>query len=216
MSMEAKAMMSPAFEPDLTLWDAWTPADVAQLLAGVEAPWCVTAGWAIDLFLGEQRRDHGDLEIGVPQERFPEIASALAGYEFYVPEAGPGNGLVWPVDQSEGRFEAEHQTWVREPATGRWRLDIFREPSDGETWVCRRADQIRLPYSQMIEYTADGIPYSCPEVTLLFKAKWSELPKNEADFSAALLRLDPARRRWLKQSLSLIHPDHPWLGRLTG
>jgi hypothetical protein len=41
-----------AFEPDLGKWDAWRPDEVAKVLAGVEAPWYVAAGWAIDLFLG--------------------------------------------------------------------------------------------------------------------------------------------------------------------
>jgi hypothetical protein len=186
------------------------------LLANVRAPWCVTAGWAIDLFLGGQRREHGDLEIGIPRDQFPEVVSALAGYEFFIPESGPGSGLVWPLDQAGERFEELHQTWVREPATGKWRLDIFREPSDGEVWVCRRAESIRLPYQTLIEYTADGIPYSRPEVTLLFKAKHSDLPKNEADFGAVLPRLEPARRRWLLESLAVVHPEHPWLARLTG
>ncbi len=54
---------------------------------------------------------------------------------------------------------------------------------ENDTWICRRDERIQLPYHELIEYTADGIPYARPEVTLLFKAKWSELPKNQADFA---------------------------------
>ena len=206
--------MTAAFEPDLTLWDAWTPAEVARLLANVQAPWCVAAGWAIDLFLGWQRREHGDLEIGVPRERFAEVASVLCGFEFFIPVSD--SGLVWPLDQAGDYVEEHHQTWVRDPASGRWKLDIFRETSDNGMWVCRRAESIRLPYRELIEYTSDGIPYSRPEVALLFKAKHSDLPKNEADFAAVLPHLDAARRRWLSESLAIVHPDHPWLAMLAG
>ncbi len=211
-------MAAAAFEPDLTLWDAWTPAEVARLLANVQAPWCVTAGWAIDLFLGGQRREHGDLEVAVPLDRFAEVVAALAGFEFFIPVSGPGDGLVWPLELAGDLFDNDehHQTWVREPETGLWRLDVFREPSDGEMWICRRAESIRLPYRELIEYTADGIPYSRPEVTLLFKAKHSDLPKNEADFGAVLPHLEPARRHWLRESLAIVHPDHPWLAMLAG
>jgi hypothetical protein len=59
-------------------WDPWRPADIARLLAGVTAPWCVAGGWAIDLFLGRQTREHGDLEIAVPASAFPVIRDALA------------------------------------------------------------------------------------------------------------------------------------------
>ena len=40
-------------------------------------PWRVSAGWAIDLFLGGERREHEDLELAVPADRFGEIAAAL-------------------------------------------------------------------------------------------------------------------------------------------
>jgi hypothetical protein len=52
------AAAAGAFEPDLILWDAWLPEQVAAPLAGVETPWYVAAGWAIELFLGEKQRDH--------------------------------------------------------------------------------------------------------------------------------------------------------------
>jgi hypothetical protein len=206
---------SGAFEPDLTMWDAWRPAEVARLLAGVQAPWYVAAGWAIDLFLGGQRRAHADLEIAVPRARFAEVAAALAGFELFVPVSGPGNGRVWPLARAGELVQTLHQTWVREPGSGRWRLDIFREPSDHDTWVCRRDERIRMPYRELIAHTADGIPYSRPEVTLLFKAKWSDLPKNQSDFAAVLPLLEPARRRWLSESLALVHPGHPWLAELA-
>ncbi|WP_235677883.1 nucleotidyltransferase domain-containing protein [Mycolicibacterium sarraceniae] len=47
-------------------WDAWTPAQVARRLSAVVAPWCVTAGWAIDLVVGEVTREHSDVEISIP------------------------------------------------------------------------------------------------------------------------------------------------------
>ena len=69
-----EALAAGAFEPDLSLWDPWRPEEVAALLVGVAVPWYVAAGWAIDLFLGEERREHEDLEIAVPRVRFPEMA----------------------------------------------------------------------------------------------------------------------------------------------
>jgi hypothetical protein len=199
------------FEPDFTQWDAWHPADVAKMFAGVQAPWYVAAGWAIDLFLGEERRAHEDLEVAVPSDRFSEVAAVLTEFDIFIPTEGPGNGLVWPLEEAGDLVESHHQTWVREPSTGRWRLDIFREPSDGDTWICRRDARIQLPYRELIAFTSDGIPYSRPEVTLLFKAKHAHLAKNEADIAATLPRLEPARRRWLRESLELAHPGHPWL-----
>ena len=66
----------------------------------------------------------------------------------------------------------------------------------------------------MIERTEDGIPYARPEIVLLFKAKHPDRPKDEADLAAVLPSLGPSRRRWLAESLALVHPGHPWLERV--
>jgi Aminoglycoside-2''-adenylyltransferase len=209
------ATAAGAFEPDLSLWEAWRPEQVAALLAGVQAPWCVAAGWAIDLFLGKERRVHEDLEIAVPREQFPEIADTLGGYELFIPDGDLTDpGLVWPFATAPKALDRHQQTWVRETATGLWRLDVFREPSEGDTWIYRRDERIRLPYSDVIERTADGIPYARPEIVLLFKAKHCDQPKDEADFAAVLPSLEPGHRRWLAESLALVHPGHPWLERV--
>ncbi|HEU0113240.1 MAG TPA: hypothetical protein VFQ80_01105 [Thermomicrobiales bacterium] len=54
MASDAEAE-SMGFDPDAAAWDAWRPDEIGRLLAGVQAPWRVAGGWALDLFLGEQR-----------------------------------------------------------------------------------------------------------------------------------------------------------------
>jgi hypothetical protein len=198
-------------EPDVSKWDAWRPDQVTRLFSGVPAPWYVAGGWAIDLFLGEERRTHEDLEIGVPSSRFDEFMEALRPFELFVITA-PHEAV--PLRLARGRLADTHQTWVREPTTGAWRLDIFREPSEGETWICRRDSSIRLPYAELVERTDDGIPYGRPEVILLFKAKRPQEEKNRDDFAAALPRLGAERREWLREALARVHSRHPWLGEL--
>jgi len=210
-----EAAAAGAFEPDLSLWDAWRPEHVAALLEGVETPWYVAAGWAVELFLGEERREHEDLEIAVPRVRFTEISERLSAFELFVPDSDLTDpGLVWPFAQAPSALGGHHQTWVREPESGRWRLDIFREPSNGDVWIYRRDPRIRLPYRDVIERTGGGIPYARPELVLLFKAKRVVRPKDEAAFEAVLPRLGSDSRRWLADALRLVHPDHPWLERL--
>jgi hypothetical protein len=200
-------------EADVTKWAAWRPEEVARLLEGVEAPWYVAAGWAIDLFLGGQRREHRDLEIAVPSDRFGEIADALADHELFA-IFGPHEAV--PLPDVGDRLAQSHQTWVRDPLTGQWRLDVFREPSEGDTWICRRNAAIRLPYSELIETTADGLPYGRPEVILLFKAKRPDEERNRQDLAAVLPSLEPERTRWLREALEHVHPGHPWLAELSG
>jgi Aminoglycoside-2''-adenylyltransferase len=205
--------VSGSFEPDVSKWDAWRPERVAELLTSVHAPWYVAAGWALDLFVGRQRREHEDLEIAVPNSRFHEFAEALAGLELFV-ITGPAEAT--PLAEARHRLGATHQTWVREPSTGLWRFDVFREPSDGETWICRRHGDIRMSYKRLIERTADGVPYGRPEVILLYKAKHADRERDERDFAEIVPLLEPERRRWLGDALELVHPGHQWIAELDG
>ena len=198
-------MPSP-LDVDLDSWDPWTPTEVAHRLRGVTTPWYVLAGWALDLFLGEQTREHADIEIGTPASRFDEIRHALAGLELVV----VGGGRAWALSKST--LEAHRQVWAREPG-GPWRLDVIREKWLDDVWVFRRDARIRLPASRLLATTQDGIPYLEPHVVLLFKAKATR-PKDDLDFAAVLPRLDAARRAWLRDALTLAHPGHPWLAEL--
>ena len=201
--------------PDDADWDAWRPEDVAAAFAGFDAPWAVAAGWAVELFLGagvpgEARREHEDLEVALPAVSFHRAAKRLAGLDFHV--VCPGTAV--PVGEAGALLDAHHQTWGLDRSANRWRLDLFREPSDGDTWICRRDERIRLPYAELIERSAEGIPYVRPEVVLLFKAKQAR-PKDEGDLAAVLPRLAPSRRRLLAGWLELVHPGHFWLPDLA-
>jgi hypothetical protein len=163
----------------------------------------------MDLFRGEVTRPHGDVEITIAAAGFPAIRAALSDLEFEV----AGDGHLWP--ERSPAFDRYFQTWGREPATGIYRIDVFREPHEGDTWLCRRDQTITRPFSDLIKHTPGGVPYVAPEVALLFKAKHCR-PKDEHDFAGALPLLDPQARSWLIDALHRVHPGHPWLAVLGG
>lgn len=189
--------------------NAWRPEQVAERLAGVSVPWCVVAGWALDLFRGSQSRPHGDLEIAVPAAGFTEVRDRFPRHVF----DAVGSGHVWAGAGAEV-LAATYQTWLREPQSGQFLLDVFREPHEGATWICRRDESLRLPYDAIIEWTADGIPCLVPELVLLFKAK-APRPKDQSDFDEVLPLLSQARRDALSGWLTRVHPGHPWLATLA-
>jgi hypothetical protein len=47
----------------LGIWEPWNPKQVATLFAPLSAPWWIAGGWAIDLFLGKQTREHEDVDV---------------------------------------------------------------------------------------------------------------------------------------------------------
>ena len=204
---ESLARLAISFEPDVSKWEAWHPAEAARRLADIDVPWAVIAGWSLDLFRGRQTREHEDLEIAVPQHSVAAVLDALGDLEHFVIR----DGLAHPVTPET--LEGTHQTWLRERGTGIWRLDVIREPWEGDTWICRRDPSLLRSGADVIAHTAEGIPYQQPEIALLFKAKHTR-EKDQADFEAVLPLLRPSARAWLSESLELVHPGHPWLGEL--
>ncbi|HXQ11279.1 MAG TPA: hypothetical protein VN805_09835 [Caulobacteraceae bacterium] len=199
--------------PPVEAWSmAWTPDQAAVALAGVSAPWAVAGGWAIDLWLGEQTREHEDLEITVPAAFFPEIRARLddLGLKLFAVD----DGAVIALEPGEAPARRTHQTWVMDPAVAGWRVDVFREPGDAQTWIYRRTGALSAPRAWAAGRTPAGIPFVAPQIVLLFKAK-AMRDKDRADFSIVAPRLSPEARNWLAAALETIHPGHPWIGRLS-
>ena len=194
--------------PGIDAWQPYSPRELADRLAGLPATWAVAGGWAVDLFLGRVTRDHHDLEMIVPAAAFGLLPPLFPGWEFHVPRSG----RLTPADPDS--LAAEFQTWALDPATGMWRFDVFREPHDGDTWICRRDERIRRPYAEVVRHTPDGIPFVVPEIALLFKAKAAR-DKDEQDFAAVLPALSAGQLAWLDAALALAHPEHPWRTRLA-
>jgi hypothetical protein len=196
--------------PGPDAWDAWTPAEIARRLAALAVPWCVVGGWAVDLFLGTQTREHEDLEIAVLREHFAHVRRALDGVVFHV----VGDGEVRRLADAADPAPDKHQNWVLDVAAMAWRVDVMLEPGDSSTWVFRRDESIRARRSFMVQRTADGIPFLGPHGVLLYKAKAAR-PKDEADLARCLPRLTDDRRAWLAAALARAHPGHSWLDRVA-
>ena len=184
---------------------AWRPEEITRRLAGVAAPWYVAAGWSIDLFLGRETREHEDLEIGVPHERFDEVAAALPEMEMFV----IGDGTAWPLATAGAAFEKEHQTWT--PGTRFWTVAARHLPRA----VRRRSVGVQAGRAHPAAirpgdpaHRARAFPFSRPEITLLFKAKASR-PKDDADFANVLPAPGSESRRWLADALRIVAPGSP-------
>ena len=190
-------------------WDAWRPDELFPRLRDLDVPWAVAAGWAIDLHLGGEPRPHEDLEIAIARSSFPAVQAALPELEWFGAGGLDGvEGRTWPIDEAPAEL---HQTWGWDPSAECWRLDAFREPWEGDMWVCRRDPVIRRPVADAIEQTEAGIPYLAPEIVLLFKAKHAERDRDKADLARTLPLLEPERRRWLADGLRIVHPGHEWI-----
>lgn len=197
--------------PDVSAWEPWTPEQVFEMLSPAESPWCVVGGWAIDLWLGRQTRDHEDIEVAIPRVDFGRVRQLFGpSYRLHA----VGDGEVFALEADELVPESKHQCWVLDLPPGKWRLDLMLEPGDSDTWVCRRKLIIQEPRQRMLSHR-DSIPFLRPEGVLLYKAKACRA-KDEVDFETCLPHLEPESRLWLMKSLEIAHPGHHWSRRLKG
>lgn len=196
-------------------WQSWRPHEVAQLFSTLTLPWWIAGGWALDLFLGEQTRDHEDIDVQFLRRDQQEIRALLPGWDVQEahPATPPGS---WPFHEWErgALLSPEvHDIWCRPKKTDPWAIQLMVTETQNEQWIFRRNTQIRGSLSTLGYVTNEGIPYLAPEIQLLYKAK-SLRSKDEADFTRVLPSLDQRSRQWLTQTLAIVHPHHPWLLQL--
>jgi hypothetical protein len=78
-----------------------------------------------------------------------------------------------------------------------------------------RDPNIQLPLNRIIGRSPWGMQIVLPEILLLHKAVYLPRPKDEHDFQRMQPHLNPAQRGWLREQISRVHPEHPWIGLLT-
>ena len=177
-----------------------TPADAAELLRDFPARWWITAGWAIELYLGRRVREHKDMDVLVLRSEQQVLQRHFPHEELRVAH----EGKLEPWAAGEPLELPRHNVWAR-PG-----LQFLLGEDDDGTWWYRRDERIRVPLAELGLRTEDGIPYVRPEIVLLFKSKAPE-PHDEADFEAALPALDAEARSLLRGWLPA---GHPWRRRI--
>ncbi|HEX3269221.1 MAG TPA: aminoglycoside adenylyltransferase, partial [Ktedonobacterales bacterium] len=198
----------------LGIWEPWSPSDVATFFAPLTVPWWIAGGWAIDLFLGRQTREHEDIDVQILR-RDQQAVRALFGAWDIQAALPPPRDEAWPFRSWRLGEELDadiHDVWCRPEPTQPWALQLMLADTQDDSWLFRRMPAIKRPVDT-IGCATDEIPYLAPEIQLLYKAKGLR-PKDEADFAQVLPALDQERRHWLRNALAEAHPDHPWLERL--
>ena len=187
-------------------WAPLTPPAVAALFDGLDVPWWIVGGWAIEAFT-DVPREHEDIDVAFLRDDLPRVLAHLS----------PGlciwtnlSGTIRPLRKPEDLIEGSRQLWVRRDGVSPWVMDLAMTPHDGDTWIAPRDDRVRLPLSEATFVAADGIRYLRPELALFMKALGTR-PKDERDLHVVLRTLEPERRSWLASTIELVHPGHRWL-----
>ncbi|WP_129642982.1 nucleotidyltransferase domain-containing protein [Peristeroidobacter agariperforans] len=181
-------------------------APVCNILAAYLAPWWIAGGWALDLHRGASHRAHQDIDVAVLRRDQQSLRQFLSGWSVHKMV----DGQQQPWTEPEELALPIHEVHAERNGT---RLELLLNEASQTHWQFRRNPSISLPLSAMSRRTTRGIPYLCPQVVLLYKAK-NPRTKDQDDFEQTLPTLPPADRLWLAQALEVCHPGHAWLRSL--
>ena len=210
------------------VWQAWRPHQVAQLFASLTIPWWIAGGWALDLFLGVQTREHHDIDIQILRRDQQAVRALLHQWDIQgralhhawdLEVTAPSLNLdtlpfqVWEPGMLLGN--GAYDIFCRPQKSGPWAFQLMVGDSSEDYWLFRRDARVRRPIATIGSVTSEGIPYMAPEIQLLYKAK-APRPQDEADFARTFPHLSQASRTFLVQALALVYPGHRWLLELAG
>ncbi|MGA0228525.1 MAG: nucleotidyltransferase domain-containing protein [Paracoccaceae bacterium] len=193
-------------EPDVEKWDPWQPRELSQRLSEAERHWYVVGGWALDLWHRKETRTHEDIEFCCLRKDAPYFMEKLNELTFF----GAQSGSLYPLDKDMPLSKKVNQFWGWDEAKNVWWVDLMIDPGTEAEWVFKRNPDIRLPRSDAISTTPDGIPFLRPAPILLFKAKHCR-PKDQFDFETALPHLSQSEKQWLMGSIEKEYPQCDWI-----
>lgn len=166
----------------------------------------IAGGWAIDLFIGKETRIHSDIEIAIPRNEQLLLKKYLREYELkYV-----NNGVFfdWRNQFLELPIHEIHGTYKKQ------KIEILLNEIDNNNWIYRRINGVELTVDKLLKYSKDNIPYLCPEVVLLYKAKINK-EKDKLDLKNTILKLDLASKNWLINAIQKEDKNHKWLSLIS-
>ena len=193
------------------VWDPLSPAEAQELFSGLSAPWWISGGWAIDLFIGHQTRPHGDLDVLILRDDQLIFQKHLSHWD--LSDRRLPDFTTW----SKGDFldPPINDIWGRRTPESPWAIQLMLMETDGDSWVFRREPTITGPISSLGRIAKSGIPYLSPQIQLLYKANNLQINRNNADFKNTLPFLNYEEAAWLRQSLELCYPGHEWISKLS-
>ena len=181
---------------------------ITNLMSGFNKTWFFAGGWAIDLFIGRETRQHQDIEIALFRKDQLNLKEHLNEWDFK--KVVKGKFYTWENEFLELPI---HEIHALNKSNGD-KLEVLLNETKDYDWKFRRDLRISYPLKSICSYSDTGIPYLNPEIVLLYKVK-NTRDKDHQDFMSILEKLDDEKKKWLQDAIQLHEPAHPWLQFLT-
>lgn len=193
---------------DIDNWQPLTVEEVSLLLKDISIPWGIAGGWALDLHIGRQTRQHKDIDLIVFHHDQQEVYSYLS-QEWILYKAYKGTLEIWKGEQ----LKQVNDIWVKKEKTCTWAFQLMFVDQVESDWVYRRHPSIRRKASDIFLTTQKSIRYLRPEIQLLYKGGSSLIrEKDDLDWQTILPYLTIEEKEWLVSGLKRQFPEgHRWM-----
>ena len=188
---------------------------IVDAMSGFPAPWALGGGWAVDAWIGEVTREHGDVDVivfaGDHRALFEQLRGWQLAHHQNLPDAGnePWRGeRIHPPDHLHGRLDHGQPIPEKDAlwATEGWHLDVQFNQRRGNEWILSAEPLVTLPVGQCTRPSVLRAPTIVPEVLLFYKAI-DMRRRDRLDFERLLPLLASSQRAWLRDAISLVgHP----------
>lgn len=157
-------------------------ADAVELLRRLEArdvPVCLGGGWAVDALLGEQTREHSDLDLWAPAARLEGLFAGLA-------EAGVDRVYPWPGDRPWNFV-------LHDGARRRVDLHLYEPRPDGDPHYGSALDGVGFPAAALAgrgRIAGTEVRCEAPEWSLRWHTGYPPRPTDHHDMSRLCRRFN--------------------------
>jgi hypothetical protein len=162
-------------------------------------PWALCGGWAVDAWIGQQTREHADVDMAVFIDDQRELFDHLRGWQLIAhdPNVPEDTSELWNGRELDlpahvhGRLPTggtELPDSLSAPAQQGFDLDIQFDERAGDDLILRR-EPLVLAVGRSVERTPWEVPALRPAVLLFYKALGGR-PTDRADYKQLHGRLD--------------------------
>ncbi|PAD58145.1 hypothetical protein CHH92_21220 [Bacillus sonorensis] len=194
---------------DINNWMPLTVSEINEVFSDIPLRWCIAGGWALDLHLCKQTREHSDIDVIITRGE-QLIAYQYLNRDWMLYKAEDGKLDLW----EDGEYlNSTNDIWVSKSSETPWAFQIMIIDTEENFWTYQRDKSVRRSIDDIFLKTVEGIPYLRPEIQLLHKAGGSQVrEKDFNDFQTMLPSLLPQEKAWLKSALNRQFPGgHAWV-----
>ena len=183
---------------DFSNWKPLTVTEVSNIFSSIPISWGIAGGWALDIHLGRETREHSDIDIVIFREDQQVMYQHLKN-EWTLYKAKDGKLSPW---KEKEYLDAINDVGVSRASQSPWAFQIMLMDCNQDYRIYRREKTIKVSKEELFSNDENKVPYLKSAFQLLYKGGSSQIrEKDFRDFQSVLPSLSLKEKEWVKEAL---------------